>query len=117
MIEYLYSYVGVYVEGLTMFGAFLGMIVSLKHSLYYGKIKRTIKKPERVAFAEKMERNFFWDFGLYTVTFFISMGLLFDLLWLLRIDMVARVFVIFTAVYASDRLFRHYKIIHDKDNN
>lgn len=90
-------------ELLTIIVSIAGMLISMHHSEFFRKSKDR--------FSKKMQRNFFWDFMAYTVTFFMGIGLFLDLRWLVEFNVILRPVILIFAVWASYRLYSHYKRI------
>lgn len=106
-----YSIIEYWVEGATAVVSFLGMAVCFKHGLYF----RKIYKEQGDILASRLEKNFFWDAALYFVTLIMGAGLFLGWAELVKADMILRVLVLIGAVIASIRLYRHYKVIHEKN--
>lgn len=108
MIEGVYGHVELLVESATIIISFAGACISATHARYYSKIEGD--------FAKKLRDNFFWDMAIYATIFVMGIALFMDMDWLARVDIIIRPFVLLMAVIASVRLYRHYKIIQEKEN-
>jgi NhaP-type Na+/H+ or K+/H+ antiporter len=91
-------------EVLTVLVSLAGMVISIHHSEFFRKAQDK--------FSQKMHKNFFWDFMAYSITFFMAIGLSLDLKWLVEFNIIIRPLVLIFAVWASYRLFKHYKRIN-----
>lgn len=102
-IDAVFKYIEMPVEILTIVISLIGAIVSFQHGVYFRKIRNEL--------AVRIRKNFLWDAALYMVTFVMGVGLLLNWTWLVQVDIIIRPFVLFFAVYASMRLYNHYKQI------
>jgi len=109
MIDEIYNNVAFTVESLTIIISLLGAAISLQHSFYFKRVKNKLSL--------RMRDNFFWDACVYAVTFFMGVGLLLDLKSLVQVDIIIRPLVLFFAVIASFRLYKHYKRMHNSDDS
>ena len=100
-IYYLYENLGEKAEFMTICVSIAGIIVSLHHGAFFRNQKDIL--------AVRLRKNFVWDAGVYAITFFMGVGLYYDLKWLVQIDIIIRPLILLFAVWASTRLYRHLK--------
>lgn len=89
------------IEFMTMLISFFGMIIALAHAHFF----RNIFDP----LASRIRYVFLTDAAVYLVTFVMGLGLFMNWYWVVKIDIFVRVFVLAANVYASVRLYKHYK--------
>lgn len=100
----LYQQLGHIAEFLTILVCISGMIVSLHHSAFFKNQKKIL--------AIRLRKNFLWDAAAYAVTFFMGVGLYYDVKWMVELNIIIRPMVLFFAVWASMRLYKHYREMH-----
>lgn len=90
-------------ELLTVIVSLFGMIICFFHALFFEGAKDK--------FSKKLKRVFYTDAAVYLVTFVMGVALFFNMYWLVHADVVVRPFVLILNVYASLRLYKHYKLV------
>lgn len=100
----IYENIGFIAEFLTIIISMAGIIISLHHGAFFNNQKSIL--------SIRLRKNFLWDAAVYAVTFFMGVGLYYELTWMVKIDIIIRPIVLFFAVWASMRLYKHYRQIN-----
>ena len=92
-----------YVEGLTVLVSTLGVLATYLHFRFF--------KNSDLRLSKRIKLVFLSDSLVYLVTFLMGIGLFFNLSALVHYDIIIRPFVLMLNVYATIRLFYHFKSI------
>jgi uncharacterized membrane protein YesL len=88
-------------EFLTVLVSAAGVVVAFQQVSFYLRDKRELSK--------RMAANFFWDGMRCLVTLVMGLGLYMNWKLMVQVDILIRPFVYALAVYASVKLYRHYR--------
>lgn len=91
------------VELLTVFISLIGISVTYLHFHFF--------KTSDLPLSKRIKLVFLSDSLVYLVTFLMGIGLFFNLSALVHYDIIIRPFVLMLNVYATIRLFYHFKSI------
>lgn len=90
-------------EWLTIVVSLLGVSICLVHAAFFRNGADKL--------SAKLRSVFLTDAAVYFVTLVMGIGLFFDLSAVVWADVIIRPFILFLNVYASVRLYKHYKLM------